>query len=167
MSALELILPSSILLAASIDDLRSRKIHNWLVLTCMILAITLTFYNGGLDALQMGVLGCGAAILFLLPLVLMKALGAGDLKIMMAFGLATNWSITLNVVMYSLICGALLGLIRAFVAGQAKTMALNMISILRPGKEVESKNLQKIPFSIALLFGWMTYVSLTIKEFPL
>lgn len=162
MLSLAVLTPSLILIAATIDDLKTRKIHNWLFLTCLIFGMAITFYDRGLDGLQQGALGCGAAIGLLLPMVLVGALGAGDLKIMMAFGMTTTWQTTLMVVVYSVICGAILGVFQAILKGQGKQMLFNMLKIVKPSEEPDKKTLQKIPYSVALLFGWLTHLSFHI-----
>lgn len=165
MGPLVWITPSIILVAAAIDDLKTRKIHNWLFLTCLFGGMAVTFFISGLPGLQQGALGTGAAIALMLPLVLMKALGAGDLKIMMAFGMTTTWQTTVMVVLYSIVAGAVLGLFQALLKGQFKQLLSNVTKILSPNDKPEAMTLQKIPYSIALIFGWLTHLSFEIGGF--
>ncbi|MDC0980320.1 A24 family peptidase [Bdellovibrionales bacterium] len=155
-----LITPSLILIAASIDDLKTGKIHNWLFLTCLVVGMSVTFYLKGISGLQEGALGSGVAIALLLPLVLAGALGAGDLKIMMAFGMTTSWQTTLMVVLYSIVCGAILGIFQALLRGEGLRLFRNMVKIVKPNDSPDRETLQRIPYSIALLFGWLSHVAL-------
>src|SRR5271170_473989 len=63
-------------------DWRTRRIPNWLTVPCLFLGIglhsVLTGWRGALMSLE----GTGLALVVLLPLVLMRALGAGDWKLM-------------------------------------------------------------------------------------
>jgi prepilin peptidase CpaA len=78
------------LLAVSIiggvADLRTRRIPNWLNLSGIILGIglnTLLLQGAGL---KFAVAGLGLALLIYLPLYLIRAMGAGDVKFMAAVG---------------------------------------------------------------------------------
>ncbi len=75
-------------------DLRSRRIPNWLTLSGVILGIgfnTLLLQQKGF---KLAVGGLGLALLIYLPLYLIRAMGAGDVKFMAAVGSlvgADNW----------------------------------------------------------------------------
>ena len=147
-----------ILIAGMIDDLASRKVHNWLFLTCAGVALlTASLYGGGAGALQ-GLLGFGAAVAILLPLVLAKALGAGDMKIMAAFGLVTSWETVIHVAIYSIIWGAFFGFIRVLIKGEALNLIRNIFRIITRQK-LQATQLHTIPYTVALLIGWMTYLT--------
>ena len=153
------ILPSLILFAGLVDDLRSQKVHNWLVLSAMAVAVVGTFFLGGVDGLKDGLMGGGLAIAFMLPMVLIGMVGAGDMKLMMAFGLSTNATIVLWVIVYSFIWGALLGLVRALLQKEGWNLLKNSFALIT-GKPRQELKLHKIPFTVALFFGWLTQVSL-------
>jgi prepilin peptidase CpaA len=67
-------------------DGRTRRIPNWLTVSGFVagLAVHLLFggWRGGLMSLE----GAGLGLVVLLPLVLLRALGAGDWKLMGALG---------------------------------------------------------------------------------
>lgn len=151
---------SAILLAGVVDDLRSRKVHNSLFLTCTAVAFFAVLVSGGISALPMGALGFVAGIVALLPLVLMGMLGAGDMKLFAAFGMVAGAGSVINVAIYSLIWGALFGVLRAITSGQGKVLIKNMLSIVTL-KERSQLELHKMPFTIALLMGWFTQLVYT------
>ncbi|MEQ1875536.1 MAG: prepilin peptidase [Bdellovibrionia bacterium] len=153
---LSLAVPSLILLAGVVDDLRSRKVHNELVLVCLVVALIFCLYEGGLAGIGAGFLGLAAAVLMTLPLVLFGALGAGDMKIFMAFGMAATWEASVSVGIAALIWGLVFGVIRAIIAGQFKALMLNTIGIAarKPAGE-----LHRIPYTVALFMGWLTYLA--------
>lgn len=156
MMTLTWVVPSVILLAGVVDDLRSRKVHNELVLACLFVAAAYTFYAGGLAGLGTGLLGMGAALFMTLPLVLFGILGAGDLKLFLAFGLATSWSTAVYVGIAALIWGAIFGVFRAAAGGELKALFANTMNLAsrKPAGE-----LHRIPYTIALLMGWLTYLA--------
>lgn len=153
-----LITPTLILIAGLITDLRSRKIYNWLVLTCLAFAIASTIYFNGLSSgLIQGAQGAGLALVLTLPMVLIGVLGAGDMKLLFAFGFATSYTATLNVVLYSFIWAALFGLIYTIASGRGKKLFTNLIGMLS-GKKPEKTELSHIPFTVAMVLAWATYV---------
>lgn len=153
------IVPSFILLAGVVDDLRSRKVHNWLVGILLVVAIAFQFIFQGVDGLQQGALGVGTALLIGVPLVVLRLMGAGDMKLMLAFAMATSWKTTISVMVLAIIWGAILGLIRAIVGGELKALLISTYNVALK-KSAPSAQLHKIPYTIALMFGWLTHLVL-------
>jgi prepilin peptidase CpaA len=155
------LVPSVILIAGMVDDLRSRKVHNWLVGLCLMLALAFQFYFYGLTGLSQGALGALTAFLVTLPFVIARALGAGDLKLMIAFGMATRWDVTLNVLFLALIWGAILGVIHSVVSGQFRQLLASTYNVAFRRKAAgPAAVLHKIPYTIPLAFGWLCYLVL-------
>jgi len=73
-------------LAAAWTDLRDRKIPNWLTVPGIFAGIALNSYFRGWQGTKTSLEGAGLALLVMLPLVLLRALGAGDWKLMGAVG---------------------------------------------------------------------------------
>ncbi len=154
-----MILPSLILLAGVFDDLRSRKVHNKLVIALAAIGAIYTFVLHGTDGLLWGMVSAIAAISICLPLVLTRVLGAGDMKLLAAFGLTVQWNSVLWVIVYSIIWGAVLGVFRAVLRGEGMLLLQNTVK-LAGRKPVENSSLQKIPYTVALFFGWLTHLAL-------
>lgn len=157
-----LIIPSLILLAGVVNDLRSRKVKNTLVISSAVVALAAHFYFNGTQGLLDGGLAFLAALALTLPLVLIRALGAGDLKLLAAFALAVNWHAVFVTAVASLFWGALLGAIKAVISGKGMTLLKNTGSIIK-GTNIQTLQTTKIPYTVALLFGWMTYISLELQ----
>lgn len=153
------VVPSLILLTGVVDDLRSRKVHNALVVGLFGAALLGQITYFGLEGVKQGGLGVAAALVSCIPLVLARVIGAGDMKLMVAFGMATTWPAVLTVVLWSLVWGAVLGLTRAIVAGDFSRLLTSTYLLTTKAKPSES-SLHKIPYTIALLFGWMSYLIL-------
>lgn len=151
------VIPSLILITGVVDDMRSRKVHNALVVGLFSAAVLGQFIFAGVAGLQQGSLGALMAIAACLPLVLSRILGAGDMKLMVAFGMATSWQATLTVLIWSLVWGAVLGLTRAIVAGDFVRLLTSTYLLATRTKPPEAA-LHKIPYTVALLFGWMSYL---------
>lgn len=150
---------TGMLIAGVVDDLRSRKFHNWLFLTCVAIGVALTLAVGGASAFPMALLGFTAGFAVYLPLVLLNIVGAGDLKLMAAFGLVAGWDATLSTAVLSLIWGGIFGVVAVVLRGHLKMLVSNMISIVIV-RERQGLELQKIPFTIAMLMGWLTHLVL-------
>lgn len=152
-----LIVPTLILLGALITDLRSRKIYNWYVLGSLALAVVNTLAFFGVSGLAPAAAAAGVALMISLPLVLIGVLGGGDMKLFVAFGFATSYSAVLNVVVASFIWAAVFGIIYSLVNGSFKRLVTNMGSLSTGGK-ASDLSLHKIPFTLPIFIGWMTYL---------
>ena len=75
-----------IVMTAGIYDLRYRRIPNWLVLVGLVLGFGLNTFLFGLSGLGLSLKGMGLALLIYFPLYLLRAMGAGDAKLMAAVG---------------------------------------------------------------------------------
>jgi prepilin peptidase CpaA len=161
MNAVPVVTAGLILGAGVLDDLRSRKFHNWLFLATTGLAFAVAGVSGGLAGINLAFLGFIAGLVALLPLVILHVIGAGDMKLMAALGAVIGWSAGLDVVMYSLVWGVLFGIFQIIMKGQLKTTLQNMLSIARLGANKASPptvQLHQMPFTFAILMGWLTYV---------
>jgi prepilin peptidase CpaA len=155
MSSVSLITATLILIAGVIDDLRSKKVHNWLFLLCALLALAGATVTGGFAGFNLALIGFFAGLVILMPLVLLKVIGAGDMKLFAAFGAAVGWNTTFDVAVWALIWGAIFGVVQVTLRGQLKATLQNMIAIAQL-RDRQTLTLHKIPFTIALLMGWLT-----------
>src|SRR2546425_3492211 len=71
---------------AAIYDLRFRRIPNWLVLLGLVFGLGMNTYLFHWEGLRRAGLGLGLAFLVYFPLHLLRAMGAGDVKLMAAVG---------------------------------------------------------------------------------
>jgi prepilin peptidase CpaA len=120
-----------IVMIAAIYDLRYRRIPNWLVLVGLVLGLGLNTFLFELTGLKQSAVGLGLALLIYFPLYLLRAMGAGDAKLMAAVGSIVggpwNW-IFLFVV--TAILGGITGLIVLLFAGRIRKTFWNMGWIL-------------------------------------
>lgn len=158
--ALSFGLPSLVLLLGLVDDLRSRKIHNSLIIVLAIIVLVSLSISLQWSDFERGLLGMGMAVALCLPLFLTRVLGGGDLKLLVVFGLSTDWNTVLWVIVYSLFWGALLGVFRALLKGSALSLFTNIFGILSGKVKSDSVSLHKIPYTVALIFAWLTHLSL-------
>jgi Flp pilus assembly protein protease CpaA len=148
-----ILVPTLLLIVASVMDVKTGKFPNWLFLTCLsAAAIWLGAEQGGSELMK-GLGAAALAFIILTPLVFLKALGAGDIKLMAVFCLLTDLATTGSVFVYSLFWGLLFGLLKMALSGELKSFAQSFV--LR-NPQVKS---QKIPYTVAILFGWFSFLS--------
>ena len=158
-----MLLATGILMTGVVEDLRARKVRNTVFLICLAIAfiaelvVGLATHSLG-PTILIAVTGFGCAIAITLPFVLFGVLGAGDMKLFAAFGMATSWNAVLTVFIASLVWGAVLGLVSSFTHGQGKALLRNTLGIFVPAYRVDRTQMHAMPYTVALLFGWVSYL---------
>ena len=155
-------LTGGILLSGAVNDLLSRKIRNKLIVILIPLALAGVFSLKGIGGLPAALAGSATAFVLLLPLYALKAIGGGDVKLLMAAGLTLSARGVVLSFFFALPWALLMGTVKMILDGKLRGFALNLFSLARL-KKPEPKSLHAVPFSIALIFGWLTYI-LTLKN---
>lgn len=152
-------MPTALLLAACLTDIKYKKVLNWFVVASFffVIASHLIFGNSFKEVFLEGTFGFAMAFILTLPLYMLRALGGGDVKIFAVFGFATNVDAVIFTFIASLLWGSLLGVIRAIFNKQGDVLFSNFIKILKMQKP-EPHTLHKIPFTVALLAGWFSFL---------
>ncbi|MCA9072482.1 MAG: prepilin peptidase [Planctomycetaceae bacterium] len=78
--------PLAILIVASIFDVRSREIPDWIPLLMIVSAVVAVTFDWIPLSFAQSLLGVGVGFLITLPLAWMGGLGGGDLKLVSALG---------------------------------------------------------------------------------
>lgn len=160
MFAARVAIATGILIWAVFEDLRSRKFSNRSFLIAAAIAFIAALSLGGISELIPLTLGFGAGIIFFLPLVLAGIIGAGDMKLMAAFGILAGWHAVLWTGVYGILWGAVFGLIQIIVRGQLGILRQNLLS-LAITRTKGSLQLHHIPFTAPLLLGWLSHLVLS------
>lgn len=148
-----ILVPTSLLLVAAAFDIRFGKFPNWLFIISFIAGLLWLALGGDWKMFLMSV---GFTILFfiaLTPFVYFRVFGAGDIKLLASLSLFTGVPVAATVLVYSLFWGLLIGLLRVALSGDLKNF-LNA-TLLR----VAHKRTQKIPYVVAILLGWFSYLA--------
>ena len=77
---------AALVIVAAVYDIRFRRIPNWLVITGFGLGLALNVFSVRLEGLTLTLLGAGLAFAIYLPFFALHAMGAGDVKLMIAIG---------------------------------------------------------------------------------
>lgn len=111
MDALHHIILAAILLVATVTDLRSRRIPNWLTFPAMLLALCLHGATQGWDGFLFSLSGLGLGLgVMLIPFVF-GVMGAGDVKLMAAAGAFLGAAGVLKAFLFTSIAGGAYALI--------------------------------------------------------
>lgn len=168
-----------LLLIIALEDIRSQRISNKLVLIGIVLGISLNSllpsglgFNsmvpgglGWLPALQ----GLGLGLLLLLPLYMLRVMGAGDVKLMGMVGAFLGPSDLLGALLAILITGGVLALIVVLLGKQLLHLMQNIKFIAMDGMLKLSmrempvvdgwfESVGKLPYAVAIAIGTLTFL---------
>ena len=104
--------------AATYWDLRERRIPNALTLPALVLALCLHGATQAGQGLLLSIAGAAAAGALLIPGYLLRATGAGDVKLLMAVGAFLSYPLALKAALASLLMGGAIGLFTALRYGR-------------------------------------------------
>jgi prepilin peptidase CpaA len=152
---------------AGISDLRSRRIPNWLTVPGLLVGIAANAAASGWWGVRTSMLGAGLGLLVLLPLVVIRSLGAGDWKLAGALGAFVGPGVLVDLLIVSVVVAGIMALALVIYKRRFKETLRNigrllvaMFTFRMPGPEVSLDNPRslKIPYGVALalttlLFG--------------
>lgn len=154
-------------------DLRWRRIPNWLVAATVGLSLVLHTVLNGWAGLWLSGGGLLAGMALLLPLFLLRGMGAGDVKFFGAIGAAVTYQHILEVfVIAALIAGAM-ALFRVVVARAFVATLANIADILNrfihgrfsphPIVGLANENALVIPFGVSVAVAAWLFVLLGVQ----
>jgi prepilin peptidase CpaA len=111
------------------SDFRTRRIPNWLNLSGLILGVGLNTLFLQAQGLKLAAAGLGLALLIYLPLYLIRAMGAGDVKFMVAVGALVGPENWLNVFLTTAILGGIASLCLIAARSRLQVTLSNMSTI--------------------------------------
>ena len=162
------ILAGAVLLAtiAAWTDIRSRRIPNWLTVPGAAVGLAANMALGGWGGLKASLLGVGLGLALLLPLVLLRSLGAGDWKLAGALGAFVGYEKLIQFLLWSVFVAGVMALALVIYKQRFVQTVRNIGHILfslvmfrMPGERVSLDNPQslKIPYGVALAFTVLLY----------
>ena len=150
-------------LVAGWIDWRTRRIPNWLTVTGVVLGIAIHTYISGWIGALVAILGVVAAMVILLPCVLLRAMGAGDWKLMAALGSILGPLMMLFVLVAAIFIAGLMALFMVVRARRAKETFYNIYTLVQgfftfglqanPDISLDNPTLLKLPFGVAAAGG--------------
>jgi len=156
---------------AAVIDVREHRIPNWLTYPGIILGVVLRWLAFGWNGLGTALAGCllAGGIVFLFYVV--RALGAGDVKLLAAIGSLVGPGHVVVVLLATAICGGVLGIVYALYRGRLGTTLRNVGSVLKfhsgsglsvhPELNLDNPSALRMPYGLAIATGTL-YAFLTI-----
>ncbi len=162
-------------LLAGLTDWRSRRIPNWLTVPGFMAGVAIYGVGGSWNGVLASLAGAGSMLGILLPVVLLRGLGAGDWKLMGALGAILGRNRILEVLLASVFMAGALAIVQMVRRRQVKQTLVNLWELvrgffifgLRPNTEINLDNpaASSVPFGVATAvatmfcygFGMMTH----------
>ena len=167
-----------LVLTALVFDLRQRRIPNKLVLVALAAGLfinligpqvwqggtgPLTAYPSALGA-KGALLGALTGLAIFLPLYLLSAMGAGDVKLMAGIGSFVGPVAAINVALFILVTGGVLAAVRMVWVRKTQLVLFNVATALGqlvPGSAARfdpaTQSADRMPYGVAMAAGLLAY----------
>jgi prepilin peptidase CpaA len=166
------ILLLTLVLVAAVYDARFRRIPNWLNLSGVLAGVALnTFMFPGLSGLWLSLKGLGLGFGVYLLLHLLRAMGAGDVKLMAAVGAIVGPGDWFGIFLITAVIGGFLSIVVSLVKGRLRKTLFNVGFILsemknlRPAylknEELDVKNDKavRMPHGVVIAMGALVFLT--------
>ena len=161
---------TAFLLAAVWTDLAARKIPNRLVYSGLGVAIACQTALPSGAGLWAALQGMGLGLAMFLPLYFLRAMGAGDVKLMAMVGGFVGPTLIIGATLSTLLAGGIMALIATFrnhafqrLIENLKVMLLGGVARLASGHlplpEQPAVSVGKLPYALAIAAGSLAYLS--------
>lgn len=121
----------ALVLGAAVYDIRYRRIPNWLTVMGVAVGLLLnSFLYPGWPGLRLGLLGLAVAFGVYFVLYALRAMGAGDVKLMAAIGAMVGWQNWFGIFIITAIFGGAAALVLVLMRGRLKRTLFNVSFIL-------------------------------------
>ena len=160
-----------LVVVAAYFDLKFRLIPNWLSLSGVLLGLGLNVAFSGWEGLWFSAQGLGLALLIYFPLFLLRAMGAGDAKLMAAVGACVGPANWFGIFVVTAVCGAILGLLVAARRSRLRKTFENLYFILvslrlkraphelNPELDVRSSRSLRLPHAVSIALGTLVFLA--------
>ena len=160
------ILPAVLALIAGYTDWRSRRIPNWLTMPGFLLGILTNTLVGGWAGTKDSLLGAGLGLALLLPFVVIRALGAGDWKLVGTLGAFLGPRPLMLVLIVTILVNGVMAVAMIVWKKRVAETARNFMRMLAafatmplPGRDLtlDNPDAVKVPFGIAVAVAMVLY----------
>ena len=173
-----LLISSAVLCAgiASVFDVQTRRIPNWLTGGSILIALCLQAlrgWDGFALSLLAGLLGGGVLFLFFIA----GGMGAGDVKLMAAVSCFTGLRLLPTVLLATALSGAVFALALAWRSGRLRLTLTNTVKLLEhhsskgllPHSEINmaAAPTLRIPYALPILFGCAVALAQHLQGIPI
>jgi prepilin peptidase CpaA len=167
------ILLTALILTAAVYDLRFRRIPNWLTVSGVVGGIALNaFLYQGWEGISLSLGGLAVAFASYFLLYLIRAMGAGDVKLMAAIGAMVGLREWFGILLFTAVVGGIAGLALVTARGRLRKTFWNLGFILgemrsgRPAylgnEELDVRNPKSVglPHGAVIAMGTIAFLSM-------
>jgi prepilin peptidase CpaA len=158
--------------AAAVTDWRTRRIPNVLTFGAAAVAVAFALATGGPRGMLWSLAGFGVGLVIFLPLFALRALGAGDVKLLAAMGAWLGPSLVGWVAVYGAIAGGVLAVPWLVWRGRLRATLANMWSLLlhwrlsgfepHPVVTLDNPEAVRMPYALPIALGALATVWLRL-----
>ncbi|MGC4081820.1 MAG: A24 family peptidase [Vicinamibacterales bacterium] len=144
-------------------DLHARRIPNALTLGGAATALLYRLVTAGPPAAAMGLSGWALGLAIFLPFLLLRGLGAGDVKLMACLGAWLGSELVVHAALYAAIAGGVMAIVMALASGYLRSAVDNVYRLLlhfrvaglRPHPEMtlEQGKGPRLPYALPIAAG--------------
>ncbi len=155
----------AVAIAASVCDLRSRRIPNALTLGAPVVAVAMQAALNGWHGVFLAASGWAVGVALFFPLFALGGMGAGDVKLLGAFGAWLGPVGALWTGLYGAVAGGIMAVAVALARGYASTAMKNLGRLLRiwsvagvqpvAGMTLDTAAGPRLPYALPLAAGVM------------
>lgn len=148
-----------VLVAAVVDDVRRKRISNWLTLPAFVIALVVAFFSGGWGGWTTGLAGAlvgavAAGGVFIVLWLATGGVGGGDAKLMTAVGALVGFPAAVGTLVFVSIAGGVQGVL-AFVSSLGPSKRL-LARLGVPGTD-DPKFGKKVRYALAIAAGTLAF----------
>ena len=165
-----------LLLAAAVFDVLYRRIPNWLTVSGVVLALAMNALIGAPEAgLVFSLVGLAVAFGIYVALYALRAMGAGDVKLMAAIGALVGWERWFGIFFITALIGGAMAIILVVFRGRLKKTLFNVSFILSEMKsgrpaylaneelDVKNKKALGLPHGAVIAVSTVFYLALSVR----
>lgn len=167
-----------LVIIAAIYDIQFRRIPNWLVLTGLALSLIIHFIFNDLYGLKEWAYGMLTGFGLFLPLYILHAMGAGDVKLVAMAGSFLDAGSAVGLVFTTLVVGGVLavtvaiwhGVLRQAISNIYTQLTLTMFKKLSGGNaqlEQLPSSAGNLPYAVAIAIGTLIHIVLLMQGRPI
>src|SRR5580658_7920955 len=158
---------------AAVFDIRYRRIPNWLVLAGIVVGLAWNVSDSGWSGLLRSSEGLGLGFILYFPLYLIRARGAGEVKLLAAVGAITGWSNCVWIFLLTAVLGGVIALILLMFRGRVRHTFFNvgwmiqeLLHLLAPYRsneelDVTSSKGMRLPHGAMIAVGVLAFFFIT------
>jgi prepilin peptidase CpaA len=160
------ILPAAVSAIAGYTDWRSRRIPNWLTIPALLVGVATNTLVRGWPGTKDSLLGAGLGLALLLPFVIIRALGAGDWKLVGALGAFLGPRELILILIVTIFVNGIMAVAMIIWKGRIRQSAQNFIRLLAsvatlqmPSRDLtlDNPDAVKVPFGVAVAAAMIVY----------